>query len=69
MEKSTTEFWMKKIEEDIRKSEKELIIKKIKEHNEEKYGHCKDSCESQEYDAIKFLIEKLNTSENKPKTK
>ena len=51
----------------IKETEKS-IIKNIQEFNEETYGHCKDSCESQEYDAINNLIEELN-SENKPKTK
>ena len=43
------------------KKEEESIIKKIKEYNEKTYGHCKDSCERQEYDAINSIIEKLNS--------
>lgn len=52
----------------ITRKTKTSIIKDISEFNEERYGHCKDSCESQEYDAINNLIKELN-SENKPKTK
>jgi hypothetical protein len=37
----------------------EEVIEKIKEYNEEKHGHCKDSCESEEYDAINDLIKFL----------
>jgi len=48
---------------------KNSIIKNISEFNEKKYGHCKDSCESQEYDAINNLIKELNGAYLKPKTK
>jgi len=38
---------------------KKLIIREIQRYNEKKYGHCKDSCESQEYDAINFMLKEL----------
>ena len=49
----------------IKETEKS-IIKNIRKFNKEKYEHCKDSCESQEYDAINNLIKELN-SKTKPK--
>ena len=41
------------------KDTKKLIIREIQRYNEKKYGHCKDSCESQEYDAINFMLKEL----------
>lgn len=39
---------------------KKEIINKIDEYNEKIYGHMKDSCESQEYDAIEKLKKEVS---------
>ena len=38
---------------------KEEILKEIEDYNEKRHGHCKNSCESEEYDAINNLLKNL----------
>ena len=70
MEKSTTEFWMEKIGEEIKTKMKAELISFIKNRAWEVENNIHDSIDFKNgyYLATEEIMEKLNTFENKPET-